>query len=115
MPNDSTINQGQPMTWRKILQHQLDDPEYPSDRRAYDGSRVKKALAWDAAPTWQAARSPIKRPSKYLDRPFNHLTIDELFAGLRAAELRLTTKTLGASGGPNLERESNGGARDAWP
>lgn len=83
-----------PLTWREILDRLPDDPEYPSGRRAFDVSRIKKALAWDAAPTFEKARSPIKQPSKFLDCPFNYRSIDQLFDGLRAAELRLTPKTL---------------------
>ena len=94
MPFDLAPIRPKPLTWTEVLAHLPDDPDYPPDRRTFDASRIKKALAWDASPTFDKAKSKIKLPSKFLDRPFNHDTIDELFDALRAAELRLAPKTL---------------------
>lgn len=94
MPLNLAPSLFKPLTWREVIARLPDDPHYPSDRRAFDASRVNKALAWDAAPTFDKAKSKIKQSSKFLDRPFNHDTIDELFDALRPAELRLVPKTL---------------------
>lgn len=94
MPLDLSSNPSNSITWREIADRLSRDPNYPSERRAFDLSRIKKALEWEAAPTFEKAKSPIKQPSKFLDRPFNYKSIDELFDGLRAAELRLAPKTL---------------------
>lgn len=94
MPSSYAPKPLKSLTWKEILDRLSDDPEYPPGRRAFDVSRIKRALAWDAAPTFAKAKSPIKQPSKFLDRPFNHQSIDQLFDGLRAAELRLAPKTL---------------------
>lgn len=82
------------LTWGEALELVLCDPDYPSDKRAYDASRLRKAMEWDAAPTWHAARSPVKATSKFVNRPFNRQTIEELFFSLRAYELRRSAKTL---------------------
>jgi site-specific recombinase XerD len=94
MPFDFPPALPKPMTWREIIKFLPEDSGYPSDVRAFDTSRIKKALAWDAAPTFEKAKSPVQQQSTFLDRPFNYQTIDELFDGLRAAELRLADKTL---------------------
>ncbi|MEQ1696699.1 MAG: hypothetical protein ABL901_12735 [Hyphomicrobiaceae bacterium] len=81
-------------TWSKTRKSVKTDPRYPPHRRADDASRLGKALAWDAAPSWHAAKSPVTQRSKFSDRIFNHKSIEELFDGLCAADLGLEPKTL---------------------
>ena len=87
-------NAGEPTPWGEMVERVATDPAYPQDRRAFDLSRLKKAIAWDAAPTRQAARSGIKKSSDFLDRPFNRQTIDELFEKIRPRELGISEKTV---------------------
>ncbi len=90
----SSFGGGVPLTWNAILELIESDPDYPFDRRTYDASRVRKALAWDAAPTWHAARSPVNKHSRFSSLPFNRETIGELFDNVRATDLRLAQKTI---------------------
>ena len=97
MPIDNRKSTSKSLTWREISDRLTTDFDYPSQHRAYDASRVRKSLEWDAAPTWHASRSPIKRQSRFVDRPFNRQTIDELFDSLRPSELKISQKTLANS------------------
>jgi len=94
MKSNQESSAAEVLTWSAVLHRVEHDPNYPSDRRAYDKSRLKKALDWNAAPTWTAARSPVTQPSKFAERPFTRRSIDELFDELRPGELRLKQKTL---------------------
>jgi len=87
-------NAGPPFTWSEMITHVSTDPNYPENRRAYDVSRLRKALQWNAAPTWHAAQSPIEKTSDFAGLPFNRQTIEQLFESVRPLELRISQKTV---------------------
>lgn len=81
-------------TWREMPQIIKDDANYPVATKLYDSGRIEKALAWEATRSWHGMRSSITSPSAFLDQPFTEQTVEQLFSGLRANELRVKPKTI---------------------